>query len=355
LAKGRRTPDPTDAQAVSRRTLRARATANPSQAARGKAEQHRPAADNSAPPETAPTSRMGPQASPTSPAMRLHTWWSNATKWTKAICAALVSLATIIAALPVIVPAVARALHPPRSVVLSQSVADANTLNSLKAGELFSAFQSSLKVSPTANVWRRAVQIKYDAGSDLVSDYLFILPTVHVEAFVGGNGTVDAYTITARTSDMPQGISILGRKYDLGKTTLAALGDPSLVADVCAAHITAYYEISGTAEAQLNQTVAVGLTVTGSIPRNSIFPDVLCASTDLLALAAGAPGYNPQSGYYRIEERFPTAAYLANSLNLRKKMLINAVTITAPGYPVAPEMISLHPEEVDLYSPKLHG
>jgi len=265
----------------------------------------------------------------------------------------LAVLATIIAALPVIV----NALRTPKTVVQSPAVADANTLNSLKAGELFSAFQSSLKANPTVNVWGRPIQIKYAAGSTLISDYLFVLHTVYLEAFVGSNGTVDAYTITARTADMPQGITILGHNYDLGKTTLAnaPLDGLSLVANACGAHIVAYYEISNEDEADLDQTVAVGLTFAGSFPRNQTFPMALCSSTDSLALAAGAPGYNSQSGLYRIEEYFPTPGYLANSLSLRKKMLINAVTITAPDYPVAPEMISLHPEEVEPYAPKQYS
>jgi hypothetical protein len=293
------------------------------------------------------------------PAKRLRTWWSNATRWTKVIFGALVGLATIIAAVPVIVNALqtprTNALQTPRTV--SPAAADAKLLNSLKAGELFSAFQSSLKESPTGNVWGRAVQINTNAGSALISDYLFILRTVYVEAFVGSNDTVDAYTITARTPDMPQGISILGQNYDLGKMTLASAPLPTgiaLVACVFSAHITAYYEISGTGEAFLDQSVAVGFTVAGSLPRD-YRPPLPCTGTASLPVVAGAPGYNPQSGYYQIEERLPTPAYLASSLSLRRQLLMNAVTVTAYGFPVAPEMISLHPEEVAPYASGLYG
>jgi hypothetical protein len=353
LAKDKRASFRTGAGSVPARDPRT-VKANPPEAARSNVVQHQLAANDSASSKTAnaasPTSPLTPSKNP---ATRLRIWWSNATRWTKAIFAALAGLATIIAAVPVIVNALQTSKNTvSKSTVLSRAEADANTLNSLKAGELFSAFQGSLKTSPTANVWGRAVQITTSNGSDLISDYLFILRTVYVEAFVGRNGAVDAYTITARTADMPQGINILGANYDLGNTTLANAPLPEgimLVADVYSAHITAYYEVSGTSEADLDQTVAVGITIAGSLPNNYKFPNIP-ANTDSLALAAGAPGYNPQSGYYRIEERFATPAYLASSLNLRRQMLINAVTITAPGYPVAPEMISLHPEEVAQFS-----
>lgn len=289
--------------------------------------------------------KTGTATASKNPATRLRSWWSNATKWTKAIFSALVGLAAIVAAIPIIV----NAIQPSKETATSPAAADRNALNSLKAGELFSAFQSSLKVSPTDNVWGRAVQIKYEGGTALITDYLFALHTVYVEAFVGSNEAVDAYTITVRRSGVPEAISILGQNYNLGKMTLANAPLPigiTLVADVCAAHIDAYYEISGADEATLEQTVAVGLTDAGSVSSGYTFPSCPFGNTDSLKVVAGAPGYNPQSGHYRIEERMPTAAYLANSLSLRKKMVINAVTITAPGYQVAPEMISLHPQEV---------
>lgn len=289
--------------------------------------------------------KTGTATASKNPATRLRSWWSNATKWTKAIFSALVGLAAIVAAIPIIV----NAIQPSKETATSPAAADRNALNSLKAGELFSAFQSSLKVSPTDNVWGRAVQIKYEGGTALITDYLFVLHTVYVEAFVGSNEAVDAYTITVRRSGVPEAISILGQNYNLGKMTLANAPLPigiTLVADVCAAHIDAYYEISGADEATLEQTVAVGLTDAGSVSSGYTFPSCPFGNTDSLKVVAGAPGYNPQSGHYRIEERMPTAAYLANSLSLRKKMVINAVTITAPGYQVAPEMISLHPQEV---------
>jgi hypothetical protein len=273
--------------------------------------------------------------------------------------AAVLAIGGAVAAVLAIIPsdqhATQGAPHS-KTVVINEAVADANILNSLRAGELFSAFQSSLKVSPTVNVWGRSIQIKSDFGSSLISDYLFVLHTVYVEAFVGSNGTVDAYTITARTVDMPQGIKILGYSYGLGKTTLAdAPLTIAQVAAACGAHIVAYYEISNTGEMDLNQTVAVGITLAGSLPHGYNFGYCNFGNTDSLPVTAGAPGYNPQTGYYRIEERLPTAAYLAGTVSLRRKLLINTITITAGGYPVIPEMISLHPDEVFPYAPKLYG
>jgi hypothetical protein len=254
------------------------------------------------------------------------------------------------------VPVILQLLPAPGHAPVSPAVTESKILNSLSAGELFSAFQRALKASPKANIWGRAIRIKSNDGQPvLISDYLFVLHTVYVEAFVGGNGTVDAYTITARTPNMPQGIRILGHKYNLGRTTLAnaPLDGITLVAHTCAAHIAAYYEVSNTNEADNVQTVAVGITGAGRIPHFSAggqFPP--CSSAvDSLPVAAGAPGYNAQSGMYQIEERYPTAAYIANTLSWRTKVPINAVTITAPGFPVAPEMISLHPQTVALYSP----
>lgn len=357
LAKGKRKPPRPGGPSVPAQARPTPAKAQSPQVAPSKDVQHQRPADNAVlskaaagnPPPPA-TPEASSRVAPGGPASRVHAWWSNATKWTKAIFAILVGLATIIVAIPVILNAV----RPPRTVVLSQAAADAKKLNSLRAGELFSAFQHSLKESPTVNVWGRAARIKRDVGSTLISDYLFVLRTVYVEAFVGSNNTVDAYTITARTSDMPQGISILGHNYDLGKMTLAnaPLDGITLVADVCAIQIGAYYEISGTDETHLLQTVAVGITGAGSVPRGYQFPACPYGSTDSLAQAAGAPGFNSQTGLYRIVERFTNQAYLARSESLRKKMLINTITITAPGYPVAPEMISLHPQEVAPYAPK---
>jgi hypothetical protein len=322
--------------------------------------QHQPAVNNSSPPKTAETSQPDPGSPSKSPATKLHTRWSNATKLTKGIFGALVGLAAIIAAIPVIL----QLLPGPKPTPVSPAVADAKALNSLRAGELFPAFQRSLKVSPTVDVWGRPIRVKFGFGygfggakTFLLSDYLFVLRTVYVEAFVGNNNTVDAYTITARTSDVPHDIMVLGQHYHLGKTTMAKgpLFGPSYVAAACGAHIVAYYEVSGSGGVTLYQSVAVGTTSTGWLPRHYVFPSNICNSTDSLALAAGAPGWNPQSGYYRIEERYPTNAYLADSLSLRKKMLVNAVTVTAPNYPVVPEMISLHPEEVAPYAPRSSG
>lgn len=354
VARAKRTPGLADGQSVHGPSPRAHTRTGPPSAVRAKRQGGRPAPGNSPrPPARKAIPKTGPRARPGSPAARLRVSWSNATRWTKAAFGALAVLATIVAAVPVVV----NALHTRKTPVLSPAAADANTLNSLRAGELYSAFQGSLKASPTVNVWGRAVQIQSDDGPALISDYLFVLRTVYVEAFVGSNGTVDAYTITARAPDMPHGISILGHNYDLGSTTLAnaPLDGISLVAGVCAIHISAYYEVSRTDEADSDQTVAVGRTAAGKLPQNGTggtVPSALCSSTNSLALAAGGPGYNPQSGAYQIEEMFPTAAYLASSLGLRQKMPINAVTITAPGYPVAPEMISLHPEEVVPYAPR---
>jgi hypothetical protein len=354
LARGKRMSVDGDDQPGFPRPRRARAEANPPQRAMGEEAGHQLGVNDLAPPKTGEmTSQSDPRASSKNPTMRLHTWWSNATKMTKAIFGTAAVLATIIAAIPVI----QHALHTSRTTVLSPAAADAKALNSLRAGELFPAFQHSLKVSPKVDVWGRPIRIKYLGGSALISDYLFVLHTAYVEAFVGSNDTVDAYTITARTNDVPHDIIILGQHYRLGKMTLAnaPLSGIALVAATCAAHIDAYYEVSNTGEFALDQTVAVGTTITGSLPRDSIFPGNICISTYSLALAAGAPGYNPQTGYYRIEERFPTSAYLAGTLSLRRKMLVNAVTVTAPNYPVVPEMISLHPEEVAPYAASRSG
>jgi hypothetical protein len=350
LAKRKRASRRANAQSSQARIRRSQAKPNPPPVVESKVPQNQLSANNRTAPRTSgSTPKTGTAAASKNPAIKLRSWWSNATRWTKAIFSALVGLAAIIAAIPIIV----HALQSPANRTPSPAAADANALNSLKAGELFSTFQSSLKTSPTANVWGRAVQIKYSGGTATISDYLFVLQTVYVEAFVGSNDAVDAYTITARRSDMPQGISILGQNYNLGKMTLANAPLPigvTLVADVCAAHIAAYYEVSGTDEAALDQTVAVGLTGAGSVPSGYRFPSCPFGNTDSLQVVAGAPGYNPESGYYRIEERLPTTAYLSDSLSLRRKMIINAVTITAPGYPVAPEMISLHPQEVAQFS-----
>jgi hypothetical protein len=88
------------------------------------------------------------------------------------------------------------------------------------------------------------------------------------------------------------------------------------------------------------------------LPHKSIYPDAIVGPTKALTLAAGSAPYNPQSGYYQIEERYPTSAYLSNTFGLREKMFVNTITITAYGFPVVPEMISLHPEEVQPYAPR---
>jgi len=292
--------------------------------------------------------KIGSEEQPKTSSPKLRIWWSNMTILSKAI----VGLATIIAAVPIIY----NVLSKETTRVLSPAEADARILNSLNAGELFSAFQHSLGVSPKVNLWGGSRQMRYPGGSVSISDYLFVLHTVYVEAFVGSNDTVDAYTVTARTHDMPQGIKILGRLYSLGKMTLAdaPLGGIASVVAVCGAHIAAYYEISY-ATVGPAQTVAVGLTESGSIPNSNFHWALLPCSypaTDSLPISPGSSQSNGMATLWSgLVERIPTKTYLANSLSLRRRMYVNAITVTAPGYPVAPQMISLNPMSVAPYAP----
>jgi hypothetical protein len=79
-------------------------------------------------------------------------------------------------------------------------------------------------------------------------------------------------TIVAAVPIMPQNTNFMGRRYDMGKTTLAdaPLVGISMVAAVSSAHITAFYGVSIADESTLRQSVAVGLTVAG-VCRTNLF------------------------------------------------------------------------------------
>ena len=77
--------------------------------------------------------------------MRPRYWWSNATRWTRAVFGVVVGLATIAVDVPLIVNVFQGSPNP--------AVADADILNSLRAGELFSAFQSSSTFRSLTGGW----------------------------------------------------------------------------------------------------------------------------------------------------------------------------------------------------------
>ena len=299
---------------------------------------------------TAVRTKATPTRPPKVETRGLRAWWRNANKWTKAIIAIIIAFGSVLGPLQALTGEVSRTWN--RITAPSDTEVDANILNSLRTGELLSAFQQSLKTQTTAIIWR-GITVKDGDTSNLLDDHLFVLKTVYIEAFVNRNDTVDAYTITARTPDMPQGINILQKQYSFGKTTLsnAPLDGITTVADTCAAHIVAYYEVSGTNEADLRQTIAVGMTSSGAIPNGFTFPACPFANTDSFPVVSGSPGFDRKSGQYQIEERAAAAAYLASTKRLRSKMIVNAITVTGYGYPVMPQMLSLHPEEIALLEP----
>ncbi len=147
---------------------------------------------------------------------------------------------------------------------------DESVLANVRPGMSFPSFREALQKESVA-VLRDDIDVAQ--GNDAhVRDELFILSTVYVEAFVGSDQEVLAYTVTARGDKFPA-VRLLNESVKLGTTRIAdapVLSEGvSSVAGYCGAQHGAYYEITGTNHARLFQTFAYGFTLAGEIPENT--------------------------------------------------------------------------------------
>lgn len=229
---------------------------------------------------------------------------------------------------------------------------DAKSLSGLQPGMLLSQFQERLGTGSVA-VIKEHIAVPLGSGTVMVRDELFVLDTVYLEAFVDDDATVLAYTITARDEDMPK-FRIASGTLEFGQTfaedrPAMPIAGTSEVAAVCGAHIGAYWEISGTSNAALNRTLAVGSTSTGFLPPDE---DAACPPSEVEELAPSTAAPAPEEGsLWRIDTYQATDEFLDAAGAYRGRVVINAVCVTASAVPLVPEMISLHPETALSFEP----
>jgi hypothetical protein len=213
-------------------------------------------------------------------------------------------------------------------------------VSDLRAGISFDQFSGRLHSSPVAVV-RHDVPLRRLDKRVHARDELFILPTMYVEAFIDDEQTVQGYTVTARSRHAPLTIDVGGVQYDLNSETFGQVNlFVDRVAEVCGAHIAAYYEVSNTSNAQANQTIAVGAGGAGPM----INPlDLTCPPAAARDLPLVPPSGTSSDDLYVIDEHIASEAYRKATAPYRSKAIINSVAITAPLIDMAPEMLSLHP------------
>jgi hypothetical protein len=223
-----------------------------------------------------------------------------------------------------------------------QPAYDQNIIANLKAGVTLSRFQADLHTNSVA-VLRPSVDFSNSRRSFVARDELYILKTVYVEVFIDNTQTVVGYTITSRTPETTFTAKTGGWTFRLGSQKVSQVSQLSMgtVAGVCGAHISAYYEVSTTSNADNNQTVAVGYTSAGALPSEVNRPP--CIDTAVEGLAE-APRKETDTGLYVIIEHIADDRFMAANSQPRSKTPINTVAITAPDVNMAPEMISLHPD-----------
>jgi len=247
---------------------------------------------------------------------------------------------------------------------------DVATLNSLRAGDEYASFEAAL--GPDTATIRSGMSVTWQGRTYQLQDRFFLLKTAYVEAFVDQNNTVDAYTVTARhtkPADLPQGLKFLGVNYDLGKSTMS-LDTVTGLAGACAVHIEAAYLISGTDEANDDQTVAIGETASGpgSLADTTGTPEALCPDGTSYPYTDFGHGTVPWtaegakvvdgSGKYVIDTgQLPSpfgvgADYYKQEKAAYGAVPVNAVSITAPNFPMLAQFISLHPQTVAEFDPK---
>lgn len=265
--------------------------------------------------------------------------WLGLSKKAKAVLIAIVAILAGWSTIKATVVEPAWTAFTQREPAFDQSI-----ITNLKAGETLGAFQADLQTKSVA-VLRPSVDFSNSRGSFVARDELYILKTVYIEVFIDNTQTVVGYTITARTGDTPFTLQAGRWTFGLGTQMVSQVSQLSMetVAGVCGAHISAYYEVSTTSNAENDQTVAVGYTSAGALPSEVAPPP--CDDTAIESLPnAGSPQRKMTTGLYVITEHSASDAFLMATSAYRSKTPINTVAITAPDVNMAPEMISLHPD-----------
>jgi hypothetical protein len=219
---------------------------------------------------------------------------------------------------------------------------DAQLLSGLRPGILLSVFQEELKYRSSA-ILRHDVMVPGPDGKPLrTRDELFVLKAAYVEAFVDDSQSVVGYTITMRVADAQ--IHIGSTTVGFGRTTIASahVSGPDAVGGGCGVHLVAYYEVSRDSHADNDQRFAVGNTDAGYEKRNLNRP--LCPDSNLPKFSPPDAVTSPDEGLYVADLFSPTDEYMRKNEGLRRDTLVNAVSITASGFELAPEMLSLHPD-----------
>lgn len=227
---------------------------------------------------------------------------------------------------------------------------DARLLSSLRPGMLLSAFQEALKYRSSAIIRHNVEMYGPDGKPVRTRDELFVTKSAYVEAFVDDSQSVVGYTITLRLSGAH--IRVGSASIDSGKTTIAAahVSGPAAIGGACGVHIEAYYEVSSNSNANNDQRIAVGNTDAGL--KNQSLHQPLCPDSQLPKFPPAGSVTSPDEGLYVADLFTPTDEYMRTVQQARSETFVNAISITAPGFELAPEMISLHPDFVRQYAIK---
>jgi hypothetical protein len=215
---------------------------------------------------------------------------------------------------------------------------DERILASLRTGVSDAQFVKDIGAEPQA-VFPPKIPLPGTDYSPVVGQ-LFILPTVYVEAFVDQDDQVRAYTVTARTDDLPV-VQTPAGAVQLGVTgLLKAVGDRPVhgLLSQCTTRDLAYFEVTVADGASRYQAFAFGTTVSGALPDDYSMPG--CPPGDLLVAQPPFPLPDGTAS----DDQFAVSAtpgLLASMADYRASLVVNAVTVGDPGVPVLPEMLLL--------------
>ena len=293
----------------------------------------RPAAGGGVPPSTAGSS--------------LINWWHGQTKTRKIIISTFTVLVTTLAGWGTIRDVL---VDPLQSAWENrQPQHDEKVINCLDTGMQLTSFEECLNVK-VFTIPRTDILVSNELFSrdEMLSERVYLLDTVYVQAFVDKNYSVEAYTITARQSKkMPQNIDMINSKINFGSTRIAEVStNAQRVAVVNGLHIQAYYELLTPNNFSQERAMAVGMTEAGALPVKYSWPRY---SIDVEGLPL-LPGTNPgDEKYYAIGIYEVGSSFLKRDREFAAQAVINTAAVTAPGVPMIPQFISLHPDIVSMW------
>lgn len=216
---------------------------------------------------------------------------------------------------------------------------DVQRLSALRVDVLREEFDREAGVPPVA-------QLGDSVGSGpnsqvQLKQFLYVLDTAFVQAFVNSSNSVVAFAVTVRSEsplgEVKAGIYVL----DIGRIRIAEVpfSVREWVGYVDGAHHAAYFEVSKSIGADRFQQVAVGWSSTGGSvgdPHGGIWPDARVIQAQPRAKYAGDQGYSVMDIYEPREEYYVE--------NRKQRLgLVNAYAVVSSQYVLTPEMIGLHP------------